>query len=33
MKFNTGDFYQKLKEIHVLLKSDRNNRHFTWRPT
>jgi len=27
-----GIFQKSVKKIHVSLKSDKNNGHFTWRP-
>ena len=31
MKFDIWVFLKNLEEIQVLLKSDKNNRYFTWR--
>jgi hypothetical protein len=32
MKFDNSIFCKYVEKIHVSLKSDKNNRHFTWRP-
>ena len=32
MKFGIQEFFLSSEKIHVSLKSDKNNGHFTWRP-